>query len=244
MRHSLIKFVLTDHQINSSLSAQVRKLICPSKPPELFPLSIPHLYYGGEYACSGFCYSKFLFPDQGKPENTAWGQQFWWAQALSGCCSPQASDTCSGLTQNHKKHLCFWLVLSSCHLLPSQDSLQTTACTNSKPLRRTCPWGSLNTHSGTLCKATLKGLTQWILDVHNLLEDTHFPDAMTLTGNIRAFQDVIQKVRYIPSQFCSKPFLQPKRTPVNTSPNHWFWGRCILQSPWPKGFILASIVPL
>lgn len=34
-------------------------------------------------------------------------------------CKPQM---CSGLTQHHKKHSCFWLVLSSCHLLPSQDS--------------------------------------------------------------------------------------------------------------------------
>lgn len=72
------------------------------------------------------------------------------------------------------------------------------------------PGKHLNTHSGTLCKAPLKDLTQWILDVHRLLEDTHFLDALILTGNIRAFQDVILKVRYIPSQFCSKPFLQPK----------------------------------
>lgn len=61
------------------------------------------------------------------------------------------------------------------------------------------PGKHLNIHSGTLCKANLKDLTQWILDEHKLLEDTHFPDAMILTRNIRAFQDLILKARYIPS---------------------------------------------
>lgn len=111
-----VKSVLTAHQRNASLSAHL-----PFQITKTIPCLQPTYLLRVEHARSGSCYFKLQFPDQGSSGNAATALDN--VEVLPGCDCAPAPEMGSGLTQHHNRHLCFWLVLSSCHfLLHGQDS--------------------------------------------------------------------------------------------------------------------------
>lgn len=224
-----VKSVLTAHQRNASLSVHL-----PFQITRTIPCLDPTSLLRVEHACSGFCYFKFQFPDQGKSGNAAWWQQLRITWRLLGCGYAPAPEMGSGLTQHRNKRLCFWLVLSSCHfLLHGQDSPanhrlpKTQNFEQSLSVRSPGKHPNIHTHISepfakpnrkTWPKRSQMFTSSWL----SLGEHRHFPDTMTETMNIKAFQEVIMKLRYISSQFCSEPFLQSSRAPVNVIPNIYF----------------------